>query len=303
VGFPKAIAGSSITVSTSEVDVATGIKVPDGVGRSGSMVYFSPWIVDTAPSVAEGLGGVFSLAGNWPHSPTEVPSPVGGSHLGAIGARITTPRERWVINQPVSAGQEFDLKFEGFDAVASGARGGATFYYDLSTPSGPPISSKVARETQVSSAGETALADLSLEGAGQIIEFVPKAEVWGDLVSDKETDSVHIDEIIDFLSEEGFARAKKLVKIVLGRLVDTNFLRKIPRRERYYRTKDISFEQRVDWKELVTGCVQNVKEHYPHLQSEYSKMSLHRYTDPFTGKRKDIPMVVKVYGGNTDNET
>ena len=93
------------------------------------------------------------------------------------------------------------------------------------------------------------------------------------------------------------------MKIVLGRLVDTNFLRKIPRRERYYRTKDISFEQRVDWKELVTGCVQNVKEHYPHLQSEYSKMSLHRYTDPFTGKRKDIPMVVKVYGGNTDNET
>jgi len=186
VGFPKAIAGSSITVSTSEVDVATGIKVPDGVGRSGSMVYFSPWIVDTAPSVAEGLGGVFSLAGNWPHSPTEVPSPVGGSHLGAIGARITTPRERWVINQPVSAGQEFDLKFEGFDAVASGARGGATFYYDLSTPSGPPISSKVARETQVSSAGETALADLSLEGAGQIIEFVPIVVPSGTTTADME---------------------------------------------------------------------------------------------------------------------
>jgi|TARA_Y100000310_G_scaffold270451_1_gene284282 hypothetical protein len=137
----------------------------------------------------------------------------------------------------------------------------------------------------------------------QIIEFVPKAEVWGDLVGETETDSVHIDEIIDFLSDEGLSRAKKLVKIVLGRLVDTNFLRKIPRKDRYYRTKDVSFEQSVDWKELVTGCVQNVNKHYPHLADEYSKMSLHRYTDPYTGKRKDIPMIVKVYGGKTNDET
>ena len=48
-----------------------------------------------------------------------------------------------------------------------------------------------------------------------IIDFVPKAEVWGDLVSDKDTDSVHVDEIMDFLASEGLARPKKLVQIIL----------------------------------------------------------------------------------------
>ena len=41
----------------------------------------------------------------------------------------------------------------------------------------------------------------------EIIEFIPKAEVWGDLVSDKDTDSVHIDEILDYLSERGYSRS------------------------------------------------------------------------------------------------
>jgi len=134
----------------------------------------------------------------------------------------------------------------------------------------------------------------------QIIEFVRKAEVWGDLVSDKDTDAVHIDEIIDFLGDEGYARPKKLVQIILERLVNTNFLRKVGGKHRYYRTKDITFEQTVDWKKLITTCMENMTKHYPEVAAKYSGASLHKYTDPLTGERKDIPMTMKIYGGKDE---
>ena len=44
-----------------------------------------------------------------------------------------------------------------------------------------------------------------------IIDFVPRAEVWGDLVSEKESDAVHVDERIDYLSDIGIIRTKKLI--------------------------------------------------------------------------------------------
>ena len=119
-------------------------------------------------------------------------------------------------------------------------------------------------------------------------------------MSDKDTDAVHIDEIIDFLGDEGYARPKKLVQIILERLVNTNFLRKVGGKHRYYRTKDITFEQTVDWKKLITTCMENMTKHYPEVAAKYSGASLHKYTDPLTGERKDIPMTMKIYGGKDE---
>ena len=134
----------------------------------------------------------------------------------------------------------------------------------------------------------------------QIIDFVPKAEIWGDLVSDKDTDSVHIDEIMDFLASEGLARPKKLVQIILERLVNTNFLKQIPKKAKYYKTQEVNFQHKIDWKQLLQVSIENIDKYHSDISSDYQKQSLHRYTDPFSGERKDIPLKLQVYGGELE---
>ena len=172
MGFPRARPGSALTLDVANNNIESDIKVPDGVGDAGSYVWFSPWWVDTAPAAAEGLGGIFSLRNNWPHRPMEFPGTMRGSHLGAIGAGIHTPRERWRMNQPVSSGQQYDWNIETLDTVASNGRGGFTAYYDNQLPNLRQVYSKFTRETQVNSAGGVDLVDLTLEGAEIVIEGI-----------------------------------------------------------------------------------------------------------------------------------
>ena len=133
-----------------------------------------------------------------------------------------------------------------------------------------------------------------------IIEFVPKAEVWGDLVTESDSDAVHIDEITDYLSNKGINRTKKMIQFTMARLVDANFVRKIPKADKYYRTQDFDFSRSVDWKGLVDACITNMEINSEHIAEEYKKDDLHMYTDPFTGEHKNIPMTLQVYGGHID---
>lgn len=130
-----------------------------------------------------------------------------------------------------------------------------------------------------------------------IIDFVPRAEVWGDLVSEKESDAVHVDEILDYLSDIGIIRTKKLINETLQKLVDTNFIRKIAKADKYYKTHDFDFSRSVDWKKLIQTCVENVETNYPDIASTYKSQDLHLYKHPFTGKEDAMPTTIQVYGG------
>ena len=134
----------------------------------------------------------------------------------------------------------------------------------------------------------------------EIMEFIPKAEVWGDLISEKETDAVHIDEITDYLTEQGFSRSKKMLEYTMSRLVNTNFVRKLGRANKFYRTRDFDFKQTIDWKLLVNETMKVMKEHHGEVYGEYQENDLHTYTHPFTGNQENIPMTIEVYGGEID---
>jgi len=152
--------------------IETDIKVPDGVGDLGNYVWFSPWWVEAAPAAAEGLGGIFSLRNNWPHRPMEFPGTTKGSHLGAIGVGIHTPRDKYRMNQPVSSGQQYNWNIETYDTLAGNGRGGFTAYFDNQPPELRQVYSKFTRETQVNTAGGVDLADITLEGADIVIEGI-----------------------------------------------------------------------------------------------------------------------------------
>jgi len=172
MGFPKARPGAAFTMDVAANPIESDIEIPDGVGTNGTLVWIGPKWVDTAPSVGEGMAGIFSLDGEWPHRPTEVPFPTGGTHLEATGARHLTAGQKWRINQPVSAGQVYSTRGETYDTVASDGRAFLTSYYETTGGLGTQIYSKFTRETTATSAGETALANLTLDGAGTIIEGI-----------------------------------------------------------------------------------------------------------------------------------
>lgn len=184
--FSKARPGLASTLDAAKNVLETAYIVEDGVGRAGTMLWWKPWDVDAAPSASESLAVIHSLEGDWPHIPQEAPGPIGGAHLTAIGARILTPLIKWYVNAPLSAGQKIDHYVESLDVVASNGRAGATFYYTPSPPVGPVFYRKFTRQTAVTAAGETALADLSLPGAARILEFIGIAIADGTPTADIE---------------------------------------------------------------------------------------------------------------------
>ena len=185
MGFTRARPGQALTMDTMNNTIETDIKVPDGVGENGSYVWFSPWWVEAAPAAAEGLGGIFSLRNNWPHRPMEFPGTTRGSHLGAIGVGIHTPRDKYRMNQPVSSGQQYNWNIETYDTLSGDGRGGFTAYFDNQPPGLRQVYSKFTRQTQVNTAGGVDLADITLEGAEIVIEgiglLVPSGVVTVDI--------------------------------------------------------------------------------------------------------------------------
>jgi len=172
MAFPRARPGGAATLDVADNSLETNIKAPDGIGSDGQLVWGAPWWVDTAPAAAEGLGGIFLLRGDWPHRPMEWAGTTRGSHLGAIGCGISTARQRWRANQPISSGQEFDTRIETLDTVASNGRAGWTAYYDNEPNTLRQVYSRFTRETQTNSLGTNTLADLVLAGADIILEGI-----------------------------------------------------------------------------------------------------------------------------------
>ena len=172
MGFPKARPGSAFTIDIADNAIETDLQVEDAVGNNGEIIWWSPWIVDTAPSAGEGTGAIAILAGDWPHPPQEVPFPTAGLHLTAIGSPILTARQRWLIHGSISAGQKITFRGESYDTVASNGRAGYTAFYSNTPPAATTVYSKFTRETSVTAAGETALADLTLPGASTLLEAV-----------------------------------------------------------------------------------------------------------------------------------
>ena len=67
--------------------------------------------------------------------------------------------------------------------------------------------------------------------------------------------------------------------------MNTNFIRKIDRKDKYYRTQDMDFEYTIDLKEMADGCKENMSLYYPEFSADYNE-SPDEYTCYMTGKVK-----------------
>lgn len=129
----------------------------------------------------------------------------------------------------------------------------------------------------------------------EILEFLPVSESFGMLKADTRHDARHIDQIVDYLDEQGMPRSKTVVKASLERLVGAGFV-KIDDDRHYYKTKDTSKENGVnviDWGLLIEASVDYTKAKYPEIAVAYEDMS-ETYIDPFDGRWKDIPRKSKI---------
>jgi len=187
VGFSKARPGAALTLDVADNLLEAGYTIEDGVGLSGEMIWATPWVHETDPSVGESLAVIFTLVGDWPHQPMQILSNVGGNHLSAIGAPIYTPRVREYLHASVSAGQKLDIRGESLDVIASNGRAGCTFYYNNRPPSVPTIYQKWTRESPTTTAGNNSLGTLTLDGAGQIIDLIGVVLPTGTVTADIET--------------------------------------------------------------------------------------------------------------------
>ena len=122
----------------------------------------------------------------------------------------------------------------------------------------------------------------------EIIEFIPKVEAWGDLATDVEADAATLDDIIDHLNDLGMIRHKKTVKSILDRLVNTNFVRKIERKDKYYRTQEMDFQVQIDPDDLVDACKESMSLNFPDLSEKYNNLDLNHYTCYTTGEVKKL---------------
>ena len=122
----------------------------------------------------------------------------------------------------------------------------------------------------------------------EIIDFIPKVEAWGDLATDVEADAATLDDIIDHLNDLGMIRHKKTVKSILDRLVNTNFVRKIERKDKYYRTQEMDFQVQIDPDDLVDACKESMSLNFPDLSEKYNDIDLIHYTCYKTGEVKKL---------------
>ena len=98
-----------------------------------------------------------------------------------------------------------------------------------------------------------------------------------------------MDDIIDHLNNLGMIRHKKTVNSILERLVNTNFVRKIDRKDKYYRTQEMDFDVTVDPGDLKDACKESISLNFPgEVEQEYNKLDLSHYTCYETGEVKKL---------------
>jgi len=183
--WTEKIDGQAATIDVSENTLLQNYRTPNFENDEGEIEWMSMWWVDAAPAVGEGLGGILSLQGKDFHHTIELPMPTGGAHLAAIGARSLTPMQQWFVNIPLDGGEFFDIVLESIDTVAANGRAGVTFGYMDGRSGLPVIESKMARETQITLAGETPLVDIEFQGISKVVEgigvIIPSGTVTADI--------------------------------------------------------------------------------------------------------------------------
>ena len=124
----------------------------------------------------------------------------------------------------------------------------------------------------------------------EIFDFIPKGDVWGELEADSRQNRkmrCHVDEVVDYLDQQGFPRSKVVIASAMERLVASGFVKQ-DERKLYYRTKDMEAGAGgVDWALLIEESNRVVKEKFPAVKGEYEEMS-HKFLHPFTGETKDL---------------
>jgi len=148
----------------------TDYLVPD-IARE--LEYMSLSLFDKAPAVGEALAVIFSIQGRgFEHVPLELPFPIGGTHLGAIGARRMTPKQDWFVHLPVNGGEKWNLHHEALDIVASDVFAEITFGWSTESTGKPAVFSVMDRETAITGTTANNLGNLELTNATKVVEGI-----------------------------------------------------------------------------------------------------------------------------------
>jgi len=167
--WTEAVDPTSITVTgIDETTFVTDFQVPE-IARELEFISLS--LFDKAPSVAEGLAVIFSIGGKkFEGVPIELPFPIGGSHLGAIGARRMTPKQDWFVHLQVNGGETWNFLAEALDAVASNVFADVTLGWSTAPLGKPTIFSVMDRETAVTGTTNNTLGSIDLVSATKVVE-------------------------------------------------------------------------------------------------------------------------------------
>lgn len=146
----------------------TDYLVPD---TARELEFISLGLFDKAPAAAEAIAIIFSLQGRgFEHVPLELPFPLRGSHLGAIGAATTTPKQNWFVHLPVNGGEKWDFFYEALDIVASDVFAEVTFGWSTRPLGKPATFSVMDRETAITGVTANNLGNIELTNASKIVE-------------------------------------------------------------------------------------------------------------------------------------
>ena len=146
--WTEALDPTSLDLSgLNETTFKQDFQVPE-IARELEFISLS--LFDKAPAVGEAIAVIFSIGGKkFENPPVELPFPIGGTHLGAIGARRMTPKQDFFVHIPVNGGETWDFLHEALDVVASDAFADVTLGWSTEPLGKPAIFSVFDRETAV----------------------------------------------------------------------------------------------------------------------------------------------------------
>ncbi len=169
--WTEALDPTSLDLSgLNETTFKQDFQVPE-IARELEFISLS--LFDKAPAVGEAIAVIFSIGGKkFENPPVELPFPIGGTHLGAIGARRMTPKQDFFVHIPVNGGETWDFLHEALDVVASDAFADVTLGWSTEPLGKPAIFSVFDRETAVTGTTDNTLGSIDLVSATKIVEGV-----------------------------------------------------------------------------------------------------------------------------------
>jgi hypothetical protein len=182
VGAPAALG-----TGTDEATLFSNYRVPS---KARQIKKVMPIIHTTAPAAGESILAVLSIGGNDFDTPYEILCPVGGSHLGTIGANNTEPPRWHEMNYKVNGNEKLDILGEALDAMAGNARIGMNIWYADYDPTLPTVKALCTREIAVATSGRTVATAISLQNVKKIFQI--EAAITGGVVTADEPLSANI---------------------------------------------------------------------------------------------------------------